>query len=110
MERTAGPNESPRYEETPCGEVPRYGYRSLLHGMKDTPAVVLSHRRDVLLWNRLGCALLAWHLTGLAEPAPCPSAGGPPSGAGAPARLRPDAIPRPEGQVSVSAVGARNRL
>jgi hypothetical protein len=36
--------------------------------MKATPAVVLSYRRDVLLWNPLGRALLSWHLTGPAEP------------------------------------------
>ncbi|MER5537733.1 hypothetical protein [Streptomyces mirabilis] len=76
MDETAISNEGPRYEEAPWGDVLRDGFRFLLRGMKDTPAVVLSPSRDVLMWNPLGCALLAWHLTGLAELATAQTAKG----------------------------------
>jgi hypothetical protein len=72
--------------------------------MRESPAVVLSPSRDVLLWNPLGRALLAWHLTEGTEtgprqdrkrgPAPGTESSGarlstaPPSGAG-PAAAEP---------------------
>ncbi|HEY5834835.1 hypothetical protein [Streptomyces sp.] len=67
MERTADADEG-RRSAASLDEAPRDGLRYLLRGLKATPAVVLSHRRDVLLWNPLGRALLAWHLTGPPEP------------------------------------------
>jgi len=89
MEETAISNEGPRYEEAPLGDVLRDGFRFLLRGMKDAPAVVLSPSRDVLMWNPLGCALLAWHLTGLAEPPTVPTTKGVASKAG-PVGIRPN--------------------
>lgn len=69
MERTAEPDEG-RRSGVPRDEAPRDGLRYLLRGMKTTPAVILNYRRDVLLWNPLGRALLSWHLTGPDKPPP----------------------------------------
>lgn len=83
MERTADPDEG-RRSRASVDEAPRDGLRYLLRGLKATPAVVLSHRRDVLLWNSLGRALLAWHLTGPPEPPPGRVKAGPSTTAGPP--------------------------
>ncbi|MFD6462392.1 helix-turn-helix domain-containing protein [Streptomyces roseolus] len=47
--------------------------RHVASSMPSLPAVVLNHRHDVLDWNPLGSALLAWHLRGTA-PQPGPAA------------------------------------
>ncbi|NML52229.1 helix-turn-helix transcriptional regulator [Streptomyces sp. R302] len=47
--------------------------RRVAASMPSLPAVVLNHRHDVVDWNPLGSALLAWHLRGTA-PQPDPAA------------------------------------
>src|SRR5580692_192447 len=46
----------------PRPERARPNHRALLHGLGDTPAVLIGRRTDVLGWTPMGHALLAGHL------------------------------------------------